>query len=111
MTKEEHDYAVALNEFGSDPQDEAEHDILSSLHRRALAVPPAPVARHSTNFSAVLAAVAARGPRCDGCGGWSFVHTQRGRRGNFRKGLVTLCSGCAAEAVADRVAEEFGLNR
>lgn len=103
VTREENAYADALNEFGSDPQDEAEHSLLQILHRRALAVPATLISKHSTNFAAVLAAVTARGPRCDQCGGWTFHPAMRVGGGGIR-----LCDPCIGEIEADHLAEVNG---
>lgn len=71
MTLEEFAYAQALNEFGSDRESPEEHDILRSM-RIHTHDGEAVKAVRSVNWQATLAAVAARGPRCDECGGWTF---------------------------------------
>jgi len=55
--------------------------------------------RSGGNWPAVIAAVHARGPRCDGCGGWTFrpaLWTGRSRR--------LLCTRCEQ---ADTLAARF----
>jgi hypothetical protein len=103
VTREENAYADALNCFGCDPQDEAEHEALQILHRRALAVPATLISKHSTNFAAVLAAVTARGPRCDQCDGWTFHPA-----GLFTRNNPQLCGPCIGEIEADHLAEVNG---
>lgn len=100
MTREETAYAQALNEFGSDPESREEHDILRSMRIHTHDGEAVPAVR-SVNWQATLAAVAARGPRCDECGGWTFAPTSRIRRGNSTQ--PHLCGPCGPSPVQPRV--------
>jgi hypothetical protein len=57
-----------------------------------------PLATSSGNFEAVLAAIAARGPRCDRCGNWTFrpVYLRLPRT------LLHLCPDCRPSKYARR---------
>ena len=70
MTREETAYAAALNLYGSDPEDASEHEMLHHLNFSAH--PERIVLTAAVNWEATLAAVTARGPRCDHCNGWTF---------------------------------------
>jgi hypothetical protein len=71
MTREETAYAQALNVFGSDQESPEEHDLLRNLRIHSHDGEAVPAVR-SVNWQATLAAVSARGPRCDVCNGWTF---------------------------------------
>jgi hypothetical protein len=97
MTNEEATYAGAVNLFGSDPESPEEATLLRGLRSRAYhdsAVPAVP----SSNFDAVLAAVEARGPRCDHCGAWSFVPTHKTLKQTRRRDVtphrLVYCAPC-----------------
>ncbi len=97
MTNEEAVYAGMVNLFGSDPESAEETDLLRELRSRAYhdeAVPAVP----SSNFAAVLAAVGARGPRCDHCGAWSFVPTHKTMKQTRRRDVtpqrLVFCEPC-----------------
>jgi hypothetical protein len=106
MTKEENAYADALNEYGSDTEDQSEHDILLSLHARSMAGLPESIKVHTTNFAAVLAAVAARGPRCDDCGEFTF---RQHLSNKIFKSKPKLCHGCAEKIVGNKATGPFGI--
>lgn len=99
MTQEEAAYAAVANTFGSDPESAEETEILRGLRARAYHDNELPVTP-SGNFAAVLAAVGARGPRCDLCGEWSFVPSEKTRPQNRRRDLTpqrpVFCESCRA---------------
>lgn len=95
MTKDENAYATALDIFGSDRQSPEEHDILMSLHARSIHGPAGSIHQGSLNWLATLAAVAARGPRCDACGGWTFRQVPW-----TGKSHALLCTSCENQTIA-----------
>jgi len=88
MTKEETAYADALNLYGSDPEDASEHEILH--HMNFAAHPEKIVLTSSVNFPATLAAVRARGPRCERCASWTF----RPEYLDLPRFVARLCPAC-----------------